>query len=173
MSGATRGSLSIETLYSDHHGWLQSWLGRRLGNVMDAEDLAQDTFIRVIRTPRDPGTLEEPRRFLVTVARGLTIDLFRRRALERQYLEALASLPEPQCPSEEERALVLETLMELDAMLAGLGARVRQAFMLSQLEGRTYQQIAEELAVSLRTIKSDMAKAMEHCCLYRLEHGLR
>ncbi|AFT69502.1 RNA polymerase sigma factor FecI [Alloalcanivorax dieselolei B5] len=159
-------------MYSDHHGWLQCWLGRRLGDVMDAEDLAQDTFVRVIRTSQDLSALEQPRRFLVTVARGLTIDLFRRRTLERQYLEALASLPEPQWPSEEERALVLQTLLELDAMLAGLGRRVHQAFIYSQLEGLTYQQIADQLGVSLRTIKSDMARAMEHCCLYRLQHDL-
>ena len=103
----------------------------------------------------------------------LTVDLFRRRTLERQYLEALASLPEAAAPSEEERALVVEALMEVDAMLANLGARVRKAFLLSQLEGLTYQQIADQLGVSLRTIKGDMAKAMEHCCLYRLEHGLQ
>lgn len=163
----------IHSLYRDHHGWLQSWLRGRLGNVMDAEDLAQDTFIRVVRSPQELGGLREPRRFLVTVARGLTVDLFRRRSLERQYLEALASLPEPHWPSEEERAVTLETLVELDGMLAGLGGRVREAFFLSQIEGLTYIRIAETLGVSLRTVKNYMAKAMEHCCLYRLSLGHR
>jgi len=159
----------IHALYSEHHGWLKGWLRGRLGNLMDAEDLVQDTFVRVIHSTQDLSGLREPRRFLVTVARGLTVDLFRRRSLERQYLEALASLPEPLLPSEEERAVTLETLMELDGMLAGLGARVREAFFLSQIEGLTYWRIAETLGVSLRTVKNYMAKAMEHCCLYRLE----
>lgn len=166
------GSEDFGRLYQDHHSWLERWLRGRLGDVMDAEDLAQDTFVRVIRSPRPEGSLREPRKFLVTVAKGLTVDLFRRRSLERQYLEALALMPEQQWPSEEERAVTLETLVELDAMLAGLGARIREAFFLSLLEGRTYQQIATVLGVSLRTVKNDMAKAMEHCCLYRLENGL-
>jgi len=166
----TSGSLG--RLYRDHHGWLKGWLRGRLGNVMDAEDLAQDTFVRVIRSPQPAEYLREPRRFLVTIAKGLTVDLFRRRSLERQYLEALAELPEPHWPSEEERAVTLETLVELDAMLAGLGSRLREAFFLSLLEGRTYAQIASLLGVSLRTVKNDMAKTMEHCALYRLEQQL-
>lgn len=164
-------SSDLRNLYIEHHGWLQGWLSRRLGNLMDSEDLAQDTFVRVMHSPHKIGDLKEPRRFLVTVAKGLTIDLFRRRSLERQYLEVLASLPESQWPSEEERTLALETLIELDAMLAGLGNKVREAFILSQLEGLTYPQIAEELDVSLRTVKNYMGKAMEHCCLFRLEQA--
>lgn len=42
-------SPDIEVLYSDHHGWLQDWLRRRLGNAFDAADLAHDTFLRVLR----------------------------------------------------------------------------------------------------------------------------
>jgi len=165
-------SYNLGRLYRDHHNWLKGWLRGRLGNVMDAEDLAQDTFVRVIRSPQRVGRLREPRRFLVTIAKGLTVDLFRRRSLERQYLEALAELPEPHWPSEEERAMTLETLVELDAMLAGLGGQLREAFFLSLLEGRTYAQIASVLGVSLRTVKNDMAKAMEHCALHRLEQQL-
>ena len=37
------------TLYSTHHGWLHNWLRAKLGNSFDAADLAQDTFIRVLR----------------------------------------------------------------------------------------------------------------------------
>jgi len=162
----------VDRLYQDHHGWLERWLRSRLGDLTDAEDLAQDTFVRLIRSPRQENGLREPRKFLVTVAKGLTVDLFRRRSLERQYLEALASVSEQQWPSEEERAITLETLMELDAMLSGLGARLREAFFLSLLEGKSYQKIAEILGVSLRTVKNDMAKAMEHCCLYRLEQSV-
>lgn len=162
----------FDRLYRDHHSWLERWLRGRLGDLTDAEDLAQDTFLRVIRSPCQKDGLREPRKFLITVAKGLTVDLFRRRSLERQYLEALASMPEQQWPSEEERAVTLETLMELDAMLVGLGVRLREAFFLSLLEGKSYQQIAEILGISLRTVKNDMAKAMEHCCLYRLEQAL-
>lgn len=159
---------ALHTLYRDHHGWLRGWLRQRLNNSADAADLAQDTFVRVL-VARSAAQVTEPRRYLSTIARGLVIDLYRRRSLERAYLEAVAALPIPEQPSLEEQALLFEALLELDRLLDGLGAKVKQAFLFSQLDGLTYPQIAERLGVSLRTVNNYMAKAMEHCCLMLLE----
>jgi RNA polymerase sigma factor (sigma-70 family) len=158
---------SVGLLYNDHHGWLKSWLRGKLGDACQAADLAHDTFVRVLRS-QPAHEIREPRSYLSTIAHGLVVDLYRRRDLERAYLEALAHLPEAQVPSPEAQALLRETLLEIDAMLAGLGPRVRQAFLLSTFEGIGYDEIAGRLGVSLRTVKNHMAKAIEHCCLMRL-----
>lgn len=154
----------ITTLYRSHHGWLRGWLWRRLGCPSQAADLAQDTFIRLLgRTGITLGG--EPRAYLATIARGLVIDLQRRAAIERAYLEALAALPAPLQPSPEERAVVLEALAAIDAMLDGLKPAVREAFLLSQLEGLTYAEIARTLGVSVRTVNNYMVQALERCYL--------
>lgn len=158
----------VEILYHDHHTWLAGWLRHKLGNVADAADLTQDTFLRILAA-RDAAQIREPRRYLVTIARGLVIDLFRRRSLEAECLAALAARPEASWPSEETRALIVETLMEIDAMLEGLGAGVRQVFILSQFNGLTYAEIAARLGISLRAVNKYMACAIEHCCLYQLQ----
>jgi len=74
----------VQALYSDHHGWLQGWLRKKLGNAFDAADLAQDTFVRVLRAP-GLDRVEEPRAYLTTVARNLLINHVRRRAIERAW----------------------------------------------------------------------------------------
>ena len=154
----------VQTLYSNHHGWLQGWLRRKLGCPHNAADLAQDTFVRVLGK-KEPVAAAEPRAYLATIANGLVVDFHRRRALERAYLETLAALPEPQSPSLEERAIVLEALSAIDAMLDGMKPAIRQAFILSQLEGLTYAQIAQRLQVTVRTVNNYMLKALEHCYL--------
>jgi len=159
---------AVDVLYSDHHSWLQGWLRKRLGNTFDAADLTQDTFVRVIKA-RTALDIREPRPYLSMIAKGLLIDLFRRRSLEQSYLEALATMPQEQHPSLEEQAILLQALMEIDRLLLGLGPRVRQAFILSQFDGLTYPQIAERLGVSIRTVNNHMAKAMEHCCLMQIQ----
>lgn len=152
----------ISTLYSKHHGWLQGWLCKKLGNAFDAADLAQDTFTRIL-SARDLSAIKEPRAYLTTVAKGLVINWYQRQALERAYLDALALLPEPQAPSAEQRYIILETLHEIDAMLDALQAKVKRVFLLSQIEGLKYEEIAEQMGVSLITVKRYMKQAFLHC----------
>ncbi|MNT22513.1 putative RNA polymerase sigma factor FecI [compost metagenome] len=54
-------------------------------------------------------------------------------------------------------------------MLDGLGPKIKQAFLLSQLEGLGYAEIAQRLGVSVSSVKKYMAKAAEHCLLFSLE----
>ncbi|SDV47340.1 sigma-70 family RNA polymerase sigma factor [Chitinasiproducens palmae] len=156
---------TVESLYVDHHSWLQGWLYRRLGNLEQAADIAQDTFVRLLTTDSAPATLEQPRAFLTTVARNLVSNLWRREKLERAYLDALAQLPEQTVLSEEQRALLFETLCQIDRLLDGLPAIVKRAFLLSQLEGRTHAEVADALGVSVPTVKRYLIKALEQCYL--------
>jgi len=152
------------SLYSDHHSWLQRWLCVKLGNASDAADLAQDTFARILGRA-DLAGLNQPRAFLTTVAKGVLVNWYQRQALERAYLEALAALPEPTAISPEQRMLILETLHEIDRMLDALPPKVKQAFLLAQLDGMGYAEIAEQLGTSLITIKRYMKQAFLQCLL--------
>lgn len=159
---------TLHDLYRDHRGWLEGWLRKRMSNGCDAADLSQDTFLRLLASSQRIADLQEPRAYLLTVGKRLLSNFYQRRSLEQAYLNALASLPEECVPSPEQRWLLLETLQALDELLDGLPSAVRRAFLWSQLEGLNYQQIAERLRVSERTIKRYMAQAYEHCLLVAL-----
>jgi RNA polymerase sigma-70 factor (ECF subfamily) len=152
----------VGELYRGHHSWLRGWLFKRLECHHQAADLAQDTFLRLLGRDTLNG-LREPRAFLATVAKGLGVDQYRRMSLERAWRDSLAALPEPEAPSAEARVLVLETLVEIDRMLDGLKPKVRSAFLLSQLDGLTYPQIAEQLGISLSSVQQYMTQAFGHC----------
>jgi len=152
----------LDSLYRDHHGWLQSWLRLRLGDRERAADIAQDTFLRLLVTRRLPEQ-SDGRRFLAQIARNLVIDQWRRQRIKQAYLESLAALPEPETPSLETRAIVIETLMQIDAMLDSMPTKVREAFLLSQFEGLTYAQIAEHLQVSVSSVQKYMLRAITAC----------
>lgn len=151
-------------LYSDHHGWLQGWLRRKLGNRFDAADLAQDTFLRLL-AGRNVSAIREPRKYLATIANGLVIDSFRRQSIENAYREALAARPEPLDISPETRALILETLVAIDRMLDKLGGRAREIFLLAQFEGLSYAAIGERLGVSITTVKKHLTRALAQCLI--------
>jgi len=153
----------MRTLYSDHHGWLHAWLRRKLGCSQNAADLTQDTFTRILASGGAPADMREPRAFLTTVAKGLMSNWRKRRALEQTYLEALAEMPPATVPPLELRMLVLEALHEIDALLDALSPKVRHAFLLSQIDGLKYREIAQEMQISEITVKRYMKQAFLKC----------
>lgn len=162
LSAATHNHLrNVEALYNGHHGWLYARLHRKLGNALDAADLVHDTFTRILASR--VAVIDEPRAYLSCVAKGILVNWCQRKALERAYLSALAQLPEPEAPSPEQRFIVLETLHEIDAMLDTLPAPVKRTFLLSQISGMKYEDIARQMGVSLISVKRYMKQAFLQC----------
>lgn len=159
----------METLYCDHHGWLQGWLRRRLGNAADAADLAQDTFVRLItsRTERRFDSTGEARAYLRTTAQNLCINMWRRQEIERAWLDTLAMTPEASYPSAERQAMVLQALHEIGGMLETLSTKAARAFVLAVVCERTDAEVAGELGVSDRMVRKYVAQAMLGCLSLR------
>ena len=151
---------AVQHIYEQHHSWLRGWLKGKLHNASDAADVAHDTFVRMLGGCH-AAQIREPRDYLATIARGLVIDRYRRNAIEQAYRKTLAERPETTAISEEDKAIIIETLVAVDKALSGLGER----FVLAQIEGLTYQQIADQLQVSLTTVKKHMIRALTECSL--------
>ena len=152
----------VGALYRDHRGWLLAWLRRNVACPQRAEDLSQDTFVRLLgrtglQAPR------EPRAFLAAIAKGLQFDYFRRAALEQAYLTELKLNPEGEQPSVEEQQLILEDLKTIDRMLAKLSSKARAAFLHSRLDGMTHAEIAERLGVSVPRVRQYLAQGIRQC----------
>jgi RNA polymerase sigma-70 factor (ECF subfamily) len=158
-------SLALGSMYAQHNHWLVAWLQRKLGNRSDAADLAQDTFTRIWASAKTDAIAEirEPRAYLTTVAKRLLVNHLERRSLEQAYLTSLHLLPEAQVLSVEAKAILLETLQELDALLDALPPKVRMAFLMSQLEGMSYEEIAAQMQLSVRTVTRYMAQGFRQC----------
>ena len=160
----------IGQLYIHHYHWLFSRLYKKLSCPHKAADLAQDTFSRIL-TARHQLYLSEAKSLLTTISKGLLVDYYRRQTIENAYLSALTHLPESQSPSAEERAIILETLLEIDRMLEGLHSKARQIFLLSQLDGLTYPQIAAQLNISLSSVQKHMTQTYLACYKVRFNQA--
>lgn len=154
---------AVEQLYRHHHGWLQGWLHRKLGDSGDAADLAQDTFVRLMAARRPPVLREEPRALITHIAKGLLVDHWRRRAVQQAYLDAIAHLPAPQVPPPETGLMIVQTLVAIDAMLQRLPAATRDMFLLAQLDGLTLQEISQQTGKPVITVRRHLRKALMAC----------
>ncbi len=152
----------VGTLYRDHRSWLLAWLRRNIACPQRAEDLSQDTFVRLLGRG-ELATPREPRAFLLAIAKGLLFDHFRRSALEQAYLAELALIPEGEQPSPEEQHLILEDLKAIDRLLGKLSSKARAAFLHSRLDGLGHAEIAERLGVSVPRVRQYLAQGMRQC----------
>ena len=155
---------TLESLYSEHHHWLQSWIRSRLNNVEQAQDLTQETFIKVLMKGRE-HEFNSPKAYLSSIARGLLVDFFRRRTVEQAYLDALEVQPEQHSISAEQHHLIIDTLLQIEHMLDTMSERGRQIFLLAQLDGLTFAEIGRQLNVSVTTVRKHFIRAMTQCLL--------
>lgn len=156
-------SSHFASFYRQHHAWLNRFISRQLSCEHTAEDLTQDSFIRLIARQENLQQIDSPKAYLTTIAKGLLANHWRRQDIEKAYLEALQGQPECVSASAEEQVEVIETLVRLDAMLTGLPPKARQAFLMSRLQNMRYQEIAEQLEVSERMVKKYVAQALLKC----------
>lgn len=127
---------------------------RLSGNAQDAEDLTQETFIRVFRSLDRfrPGTFEG---WLHRITTNLFLDQVRHRSVLR-----MESLPEDTervaANSAGPASLVDEKLLhpDLQHALDSLSTDYRVAVVLCDIEGLTYEEIADLLGVKIGTVRS-------------------
>ncbi len=159
---------SIDHMYQEHRSWLSLFIQRRLNCPETTADLVQDTYLRLLVRGKLPEQ-KDSRRYLTHIAKGLVIDLYRRRNIEAAYLELLEQEPAQISGSPESQLIVVEALVEVDALLHRLPNKARQALLMRQLEGMSYKQIALELDVSVSSVEKYVAKALQGCLLIALE----
>lgn len=155
---------SFESLYKTHHSWLKSWIRSRLDCPEQARDLAQETFIKLLKLERN-DELRAPKAYLSSIARSLIVDVFRRRSVEQAYLDALQAQPQARDISPELRHEIIETLLQVDRILDSLGNRGRQIFLMAQLDGLSYAEISRQMHLSVNTVRKHFIRAMTQCLL--------
>jgi RNA polymerase sigma-70 factor, ECF subfamily len=127
---------------------------RLSGNQHDAEDLTQETFIRVFRSVQNyqPGTFEG---WLHRITTNLFLDMVRRRsrirmeALPEDYDRVPADEPNPEQIYHDSRLGP-----DLQAALDSLPPEFRAAVVLCDIEGLSYEEIGATLGVKLGTVRS-------------------
>src|SRR5207253_3825873 len=89
--------------------------------------------------------------------------LYRRDHRKASHLEGLKLQAEPLAPSEEVRALVTETLTQIDDALHNKPTKTRQALLLCKLHGMGHRDIAAELKVSVSSVEKYVAAGLRAC----------
>lgn len=134
---------------------------RLVGNRFEAEDLAQETFIKAYKKLATVQDQNKMRSWLLSIARNVTIDFFRKNknhaiALDENILEYYA-----QATSVDSREEILsaEKARELQDCIGQLSEQDQTIVRLLYYEGFSYKEIASLLKVNQNTLKSRLHRA--------------
>ena len=129
----------------------------------DAEDVAQETYVRLVRA----GLLEQSemhvRAFMFRAATNLAYDRFRQRRSRGPHDEAELALLPDEAPAAERIVAMEQALSAIERALLALPPRCRQVFLLRTSHELGYEEIAARLGVGKRTVEREMQTALEAC----------
>lgn len=134
---------------------------RVVGNVADAQDLTQDTFIKALQRKDQLKDSEKAAQWLGRVASNTAIDFLRRRArVNFTEIDSLAEpLPDPADRRADQEMLRAEEAAYLDQCLEMLSVRERTALVLRDVEDMPASDVAALLGCSPATVRSHIANA--------------
>ena len=143
---------------------------RMLGDMDDAEDVVQEAYLRWHLEPRDD--IRSPEAWLVTVATRLSVDRLRRARADRaRYVgpwlpEPIATEPDRSAPTDRSAELASDLSVALLVLLESLAPEERAAFLLREVFGTDYAEIARILER-----RPDAVRQMVHRARQRVHAG--
>lgn len=152
----------VARLYRRYNRSLVRLLQARLGSEQEAQDVAQDAYVRMLQLDRT-GQVDHATAYLFRVAMNLTTDRLRNliRTRRAALLESPGELDSSAGP--ERAAIAAQQLDLVDAALAELPERCRDALLMFRCEDMSQQHIAAQLGVSERMVRSYVVRASTHC----------
>ena len=161
-----------ERLWTQFAAELRSYLRSRLPNDMAADDLLQETFLRIHRKQAELQDVRSAKAWVYQIARNLIVDFYR--SADKRQVEGI----EPWADKLDERHLSILDVRDqiarwLETAIEELPETYREATRLSALAGLPHQKIADQLGLSLEAAKSRVRRGREQlkaslnaCCSF-------
>ena len=154
---------------------LRAFLGRRISNQADVEDLAQEILLRVYQGAHQLSDQARVNSWVWQIARNAVTDYYRARNSRTQQIDFPDELPG------DERGETLDAVVEswLEPTIRTLPEPYREALLLSEIQGLPQAEVAGRLSISLSGAKSRVQRgrsklrdALLTCCHFEFDrHG--
>jgi RNA polymerase sigma-70 factor (family 1) len=149
---------AFRLLYEQYHRGLYRYALRFLKSTDLAQDAVQDTFVKIWEKRCNLLGVQHLKAFMYTVCRNQILDLMARASREESVRqEIILSLRLTQEAGEETAQPAYEALVE--TAIAKLPPQRQQIFRLCRLQGKSYDEAAQELGISRSTVSDHLVKA--------------
>jgi RNA polymerase sigma-70 factor (ECF subfamily) len=151
----------FEALVAAHHPEIRRYLSRLTARGSEADDLAQETFLRAYRAYRSLPPGANARAWLFAIATNLFRNHFRsERRRARAHAAVKLARTEDQGPSADSEMAFQETRAVVDTVVAALPVKQRSAFVLRKIHDLDYDAIGQSLDCSPESARAHVFQAL-------------
>lgn len=161
---------AFDEIVARYKDGIYNYIWRMISNREDVEDLAQEVFVRAFAAIKSFRSESNLHTWLYRIAMNLCVDKYRRDGLEKRLITPLereqldggqtASPDVPDGTYDPQRVCErVELQVEVQKALSKLPEKLRAAILLYDLEGMSYEEIAEALGCPVGTVKSRLFNA--------------
>jgi RNA polymerase sigma-70 factor (ECF subfamily) len=151
----------LASLHARFAGPLKRFFRSYRLNAADVDDLTQDVFMRVAGR-RGRATLLKPEAFLFTLAKNLVRDRARRLHIRAAAHSIAVDDDDLRCerPTPDQWLDLAQRIEQVQAAVAALKPRTREAFLLHRVNGDSYAAIATQMEISVSMVEKHIMCAM-------------
>lgn len=156
---------AFEQIVEIHQGAVIGTVAKMLGGMGDAEDIAQQVFIRVWKSAARYKPSAKFTTWMFTITRNLVFNEMRRRqrkpsvSMDEREQEYNLLTPDESTSAPDQQVLENELVQAIDSAIQALPEKQRLAVILRRYEDRSYEEIADILGLSLSAVKSLLFRA--------------
>ncbi|NSL90482.1 RNA polymerase sigma factor [Chitinophaga solisilvae] len=154
-------SAAFNAIYDRYSKMLYLFIYSKLDTAEISKDVLQDLFISLWEKRKTLVLQESLKSYLYQAARHKIIDIYRKNATYRKYLQQLIEHFDAQPHSIVDTVDYKARTQELFEAINHLPERMKEIFMLSRFENLSIEQISTHLGLSQQTVKNQITKALK------------
>jgi RNA polymerase sigma-70 factor (ECF subfamily) len=151
---------AFDTLYWKYHQAVYRNIFKFVKEQIVTEDILQEVFAKLWEKRKEINASQSVAGWLFVISFNLSVDFVRKRLREQTIHKELLNLDFDDNYSLDRKNIYEEQYQLLEKAIANLSPKKRKIVTLCKLEGKTYDEVAEELKISRNTVKEHLSIAM-------------
>lgn len=152
---------AFELLFHFYYPGLVIYSTQFLIDLAEAEEVVQDFFVRLWQKHQHLEEAESLKSYLFSSVRNGSLNVLKHRKVEEKYLKEMLDLSEHHLVYDPDLYVVSELQEKIKSCIDGLPDQCRKIFIMNRIQGMKNEEIALELAISKRTVETQISKALK------------